>query len=179
MATFYEERIQPQLPKIKRLAKRHKTKQEIARRIGVDYKTLLKHTKEQPELREIFISVIIDNGDKVAASLVKSALGYEYEEKEKLYDEIGDLVQLKVKTKRQPPNVGAALRILKMIDDYHGVDEELKTAQIRNVKADAELKETALEELKGGKETAPIIALMQGLRTLGVGDTNGPNDADT
>ena len=167
---YYKERIEPNLKKIARLSKRGKTKQQIAKRLGIDYQTLLKHCKARPELNDLFMNGLTANSERVAVSLVQAATGYKYKEKEILYDGVGDIVQVKVKEKYNPPNVGAAIRVLKMIEDYYGVDEQLKAAQVRNVTADAELKEKALEDLRGGKDVVPIVSILENLRTLGGGD---------
>ena len=169
---YYNKRIKPNLHRIERLSKRGLSKQEIAKRLDLDYKTLLKHSKIWPELRDVFLSGIVSNADKVAKSLVQAAIGYEYTEKETIYDELGDVVQVKVKTKKNPPNVGAANRILKMVEEYYGIDEQLKAAQVRNIEADAHIKEEALKEVMGDKKAPPILALMEGLRTVGV-NTDG------
>ena len=175
--SYYYKKIDPHLKKITRLTRRGYTKQEIAKRIGVDYYTMMKHYKARPELREAFMKGAEGQGERAAVSLFKASQGYHYTEKEITRDERGDIVQTKTKTKWQPPNVGAALRILKMFEEYYGVDERHKEALIRNTNADAELKEIAIDDLNNGKDVAPILGILQGLRTMGGLNNDDPSES--
>lgn len=171
---YYRDRLLPALPRIRRLTRRGKSKIEICERLGLRYSTVLDYEKVYPDVREAFLTGFREKSDKVAVSLISAAIGYNYDETERIYDEHGDLVMRKVKTKYNPPNIGAINRIFKMFEQYHGVDERLKEAQIQNVLTDAAIKEAALKELQGDGQNAPIVELLKGLNTLGVRN----NDTD-
>lgn len=168
---FYEERIKPKLSKIERLARRGKSKQDIAKRIGVNYRTLLIHARERTELNEALISGYQAAGDKVVRSLLQTALGYTVKEKTTIYDDEHNVVETRVKERYIPPLHGAQVRFLKMIGEYDTVDEKLKSAQIRNTTAEAQIKEKVLNG-EGG-DLPPIMQWL-GKRTLGVDE----NDSD-
>lgn len=168
---FYEQRIKPKLPKIERLARRGKSKQEIAERIGVNYRTLLTHAKERTELNEALISGYRAAGDKVVKSLLQTAIGYTVKEKTTIYDDEHNVVETRVKERYIPPLHGAQVRFLKMIGEFDTVDEKLKEAQTRNTTAEAQLKE---KMLSGNGGNLPPIMQWLGKRTLGVED----NDSD-
>lgn len=163
---FYEAKIEPHLKKIKRLSKRGLSKPQIARRLGIAPATFHRHYLARAEVREAFMSGIVDNSDRVAVSLVKAATGYYYEETDIIEDEFGDVIQVKKKKKWQPPNPGAAVRVMNMVERYYGVNERAKEAQIRNITADAAIKEKALEELEGKDGAIPLLEILAGVRTV-------------
>lgn len=165
---YYQTRLLPNLPRIRRLTKRGVPKAEVCKRLGLKYDRVLQYQDFYPDVREAFLDGMRVQSDKVAVSLLKSATGYKYNETERIYDENGDMVMMKVKEKYNPPNMGAINRIFKMFEQYYGVDERLKSAQTKNVDMDASLKRAALDELQNGNESAPIVALLQGLNTIGV-----------
>lgn len=167
---FYAERIQPKLAKIERLARRGKSKQEIAARIGVGYGTLMAHARDRTELNEALISGYRAAGDKVVKSLLQTAIGYTVKEKTTIYDDENNVVETRVKEKYIPPLHGAQVRFLKMIGEFDTVDEQLKSAQIRNTTAEAKIKEKVLN---GGGDDLPPIMQWLGQRTLGVEDNDG------
>lgn len=161
---YYNGRIASQLGRVRRLAKRGKTREEIAKAIKVPLTKLNEAAEAVPELRGALLAEYDTNTKKVTAALLELATGYNYQETTEttVSDEQGDIVQTTTKTtlKHIPPNITAINRFMKMTEATFGIDERHKAAQLRAVLADAALKEKLLNDMANGKTDERLLALL-------------------
>lgn len=139
----YDSHVKPFLEKIKQWAT-NANEGEIARRLGICQRTLIKYKKEHSELAEVLREGRQDLACELKTLLIRKAKGYVYVEEtvgEKT-DENGKKTKYKEKrTKYAHPDTGAIHLLLKNIDktwhndDYDTLQLKKETVEIQREKA--------------------------------------------
>src|SRR5690554_7008930 len=104
----YHTHVEPRLKEIEAWARDGLTDEQIAKNLGVAYSTFRKYKDEYPAF-----SAVLKKGKEVVDfevenALLKRALGYEYEEVKKEYEN-GKLVRVNKTIKREAPSTTAQI----------------------------------------------------------------------
>lgn len=120
---------------------------DIAKHLGISVSTLEKYKNELPQLKEALKKGKVDLVVDLKKSLIKRAMGYEYEEKKQYITEDADGNKKKhteITTKHMPADVGAINSALQNLDDNWYRDKrgiELKRQELELRKQMQEEKE--------------------------------------
>lgn len=106
--------VKPRFDDIVKWVKMGCTDKEIAKALGVGVTVFCGYKKDHPELKELISEARENNIDALKAALYKKAIGFTYEEVEKI--ETGDDVKIITRTRVSLPSETAILILLKHWD---------------------------------------------------------------
>lgn len=164
----YKKLVEPKLRKVARMARRGKSRQEIANELMITGRALNLMSLEYPELHDALMVSFREHADRASKSLIKLAEGFVAHDNETTYDGDGSILSRKLKMRQIPPNLQAIEKLMQMSQDFYGVDERLVEARIRSMEAEAKIKEHTLKALEGGEGHIPLLGILEGVRTVAI-----------
>ena len=149
--TKYETVVLPNLKLIERWKRNGASEEEIAKRLGIAYSTFNLYKSQKSELSEALKkgAEVVDT--EVENTLLKRALGYEYDETTKERNDSGELIVTKVVHKQVVPDVTAQIFWLKNRCPDKWRDKTQVETSITN--ENKELMRDYLNSVKKGNET--------------------------
>lgn len=144
--TNYENLVQPRLAEIQDWIRQGHTQKDISKTLGIAYQTFSEYLAKYPEFKQAVMSARSSVIADVRSSLLKRALGFEYEESKTSIrkDNDGNEVRFtEIYKKKALPDVSAIAMYLRNYDtDWR--DSDSMTAELR--KAEFELKRKLAEK---------------------------------
>lgn len=143
----YETHVKPFFDKIDDLLNKGASEKQVADVLNISYAAWNKYKAEYPELRELCQKPRTKLIEELRSVLIKTALGFTYEEKTQYIteDENGHKKKhTEIKTKQALPNITAIFGALNLYDDDYVKDRkahELKEQELELRRMQAEIKD--------------------------------------
>lgn len=143
-STNYENLVKPRIEEIKQWIQNGYTQKQISKSLGIAYQTFSEYLSKYPEFKEAVMGARAGSICEVRSTLLKRALGYDYEEKKTYikHEDGKEVTYTEITTKHALPDVTAIGMWLRNYDtDWRDVDSataELRQAQFELQKRLAE-----------------------------------------
>lgn len=153
MAGKYETHVKSRFDEIAKWCELGLSDKDIAKNLGIHKATMVEYKHDHPEFSEHLRKSRLKPVNEIKNALLKSALGFQYEEKKVITQQIkfddgekevpAKLVRTEITTKTALPNTGAGLVLLQQWAKDEGWSRDPQNLKIK--KEELALKKKALE----------------------------------